>query len=262
MQRILRITLPAVALALAIVFGAACASGTGSKTGRTLIVGAASDVQFAFEEIAPLFRQEKGIEVQFTFGGSGSLARQIENGAPIDVFVAADEDFVAQLQQQGLILDDTRRVYALGHLALVTNRAAGAGVTRPEDLIRPEVKHVAIANPDIAPYGRAAHQALERAGLWDQIKPKLVYGENVRQALQFVQAGDAEAGFVAASLAGVPEVTSMLVDGALYDPLRQTLAVVRSTRNEAAAREFVGFLTGTRGAGIMKKYGFDLPPGP
>ncbi|MDP2726012.1 MAG: molybdate ABC transporter substrate-binding protein [Dehalococcoidia bacterium] len=252
-----------ISLMLSALVGAmACSPGAASSGGQplpTITVAAAADVQFAFEEIAPLFQKEKGVKVEFTFGSSGSLAQQVENGAPIDVFVSADEGYVTQLQTKGLILDDTRQIYAFGHLVLVTNRATGLDPKRLEDLLRPDLKHVAMANPDVAPYGRAARQALTRAGFWDQIRPKLVYGENIRQTLQFVQTGNAEAGIVARSIANVPEVTSISVEDSLYDPLQQGLAVIRGTPQEIASREFVAFVNGPQGRSIMKKYGFTLP---
>ena len=242
----------------------ACTAGPASprKQPASLVVAAAADLQFAFEEIGPLFERDTGVKVEFTFGSSGNLARQIENGAPIDVYASADESFVSELQTEGLIVENSRRVYALGRLALISNRQTGLDLKRPQDLTSPGVKHVAIANPDHAPYGKAARQALERAGVWEQIRPKLVYGENVRQALQFVQTGNAEAGIVALSIAGVPEATYTLIDQRLYDPLRQEMAVVRGTRQEATAREFVALVGGPQGGPVMKKYGFVLPEAP
>lgn len=225
----------------------------------TITVAAASDLQFALEEMVPLFQQEKGVRVQLTMGSSGNIAQQIENGAPIDVFLSADQSYIDRLQARGLIIDDTKQLYALGHLALAGNRASGTAVTRLEDLVRPGIKHIAIANPEIAPYGRAARQALQSAGIWEELRPKLVYGENVRQALQFVQTGDADAGIVALSIVGVPEVAAVPVDEELYDPLRQALAVVRGTHQEDAARQFAAFVTGPQGRNILRKHGFGLP---
>lgn len=251
----------AIALALIAAMTMACSSAATSSGQARLIVGSAADLQFALEEMAPLFLRETGVKLDLSFGSSGSLATQIENGAPIDVFVSADEDYVARLQQKGLIIDDTRQVYAYGRLALVSSRSVGMEIKSPQDLLRPGLKHVAIANPDIAPYGRAARQALERVGIWEQIRPKLVYGENVRQTLQFVQTGDAEAGIVSLSIAQVPEVTYAPVDERLYDPLKQTLAVVLGTHQETAARQFIAFMTGPEGTSILSKYGFELPGG-
>lgn len=228
----------------------------------TLIVGAASDLQFAFEEIGPLFEAEKGVKVEFTFGSSGNLAQQIENGAPIDVYASADRAYVDQLSSKGLVLESTRQVYAIGRLALVGSKAAGWDPKRLEDLVSPLVKHIALANPDHAPYGRAARQALERTGIWEQVQPKIVYGENIRQAMQFVQTGNAEAGIVALSIAGVPEVTSLIISESLHDPLLQEMAVVRGSLQERPAREFIAFTSGPQARSIMKKYGYIVPGEP
>lgn len=249
----------------ALALGAAACSprpASPTKQPASLVVGAAADLQFAFEEIDPLFERETGAKVEFTFGSSGNLARQIENGAPIDVFASADEAYVSELEAKRLILENTRRLYALGRLALIVNRAAGLELRRLEELLSSRVKHVSIANPDHAPYGRAARQALEKAGIWGQLQPKVVYGENVRQALQFVQTGNSEAGIVALSVASVPEVTYTLVDQSLYSPLRQEMAAIRGTKQEATARQFISFVNGPQGAPIMKKYGFTPPAGP
>lgn len=244
----------------ALVGAVACtALVSGARQPPTLTVAAAADLQSAFEEIGALFQKEKGVRVLFSFGSSGNLARQIENGAPVEVFASANQAYVADLQAAGLIIEDTRQLYALGRIVLVSSQRAGLELKRLEDLLRPEVKYVATANPDHAPYGLAARQALETAGIWEAVRPKLVYGENVRQALQFVQTGNAEAGIVALSIAQEPEVTYVLLDDSLHEPLWQEMAVVRGRRQEAGAREFIAFVNGPEGRPIMKKYGFLVP---
>lgn len=257
-----------VSLALAPASGSAAPnavaarSAAAAKPGQTtsaLTVGAAADLQYAFAEIGRLFEDEMGAKVTFCFGSSGTIAQQIENGAPIDLYASADESYVSQLSGKGLVLPDTAHVYAEGRVALVTYRASGLKLVRLRDLLRPEVKRVSLANPDHAPYGQAAKQALNNAGIWDQVRPKVVFGENVRQSLQFVQTGNADAGIVALSIANVPEVTSDLVDEALYEPLRQSLAVIKGTRQEQSARAFAAFVTGPRGRPIMDRFGFRVP---
>lgn len=226
---------------------------------RSLTVAAASDLQFAFAAIGALFERETGAKAIFTFGSTGNLARQVENGAPVDVFAAANVQFIEELVAKGLLLATTRQVYALGRIVLASNRQTGLRLRDLRDLLRPEVKRVALANPQHAPYGLAARQALESLGIWDWVRPKLVYGENVRQALQYVQTGNAEAGIVALSIAYVPEVTYALIDDRLHRPLKQALAVVRGTRDEELARRFIAFVNGPKGRPIMKRYGFLLP---
>jgi molybdate transport system substrate-binding protein len=224
-----------------------------------ITVAAASDLQFAFADIAELFEQETGQQVTLVFGSTGQLAQQIENGAPYDLFAAANVDFIHQLQEKGLVLGDSVTLYARGRLVLVVNREAGVTAASLEDLLDPAIRQVAIANPEHAPYGIAARQALEAAGLWETLRPRIVYSENVRQALQFVQTGDAQAGIVALSVAGVPEITWTLIDETLHQPLDQALAVVASSPQPEAAGEFARFVNGEQGRPVMRRYGFVLP---
>lgn len=247
-------------LLVAVALVSCAPAAASSQTGRTLTVAAAADLQFAFTEIGRLFQQEAGAKVTFTFGSSGNLAQQIENGAPVDLFASADEEYVRWLASRGAVLQDTVQLYALGRIALVSFKGGGVPpLNRLEDLLKPEVKRVSLANPDHAPYGRAARDALVAAGLWEQLQPKVVYGENVRQALQFVQTGNAEAGVVALSIADVPEVSYVRVDESLYQPLRQSMAVVKGTRQERLARDFAAFVNGPEGRPLMQRYGFALP---
>ncbi len=234
--------------------------GGGGGAARTLTVAAASDLHFAFAEIGALFEEQTGVKVTFTFGASGNLAGQIENGAPVDLFAAADTSYVDRLIEAGALLPETRRVYALGHLVLASSIRAGAEADELTDLLDPAIVHVAIANPGHAPYGRAAREALESAGLWEALQPKLVLGENVRQALQFIETGNAEAGLVPLSLADVADITYVAVDPSLYTPLEQALAVVAGSPNEADARRFAELVTGPEGRAVLERYGFGLPP--
>ena len=224
-----------------------------------LTVAAAADLQFAFTDIGALFEEECGCKVTFVFGSSGNLAAQIESGLPVDIFASADIAYVDGLREKGLILEDTQQLYAVGRIVLAVNKDSGLQVESLRDLLKPGVTKVAIANPDHAPYGIAARQALESEGIWDELKPRLVYGENVRQALQYVQTGDAPAGIVALSVADVPEISYTLIDDSLHQPLRQSLAVLRRTGEEQLARDFIAFVNGPEGRPIMKKYGFVLP---
>lgn len=263
-QRVLigRLGLGALLLLLTPLLVIACTSTSqAGSTPRTLTVAAASDLQVAFTSIGQLFEEETGAKVVFQFGSSGNLAKQIENGAPVDLFASASEDYVRQLALKGAVVAETEQLYALGRIVLVSYKNHYPQVARLEDLLRPEVKHVSLPNPEHAPYGVAAREALVAAGLWEQVKPKVVYGENARQALQFVQTGNAEAGIVALSIAVVPEVNISPIDDSLYRPLRQSLAVVKGTRQEQLAREFAAFVNGPRGSPIMERYGFTVPEG-
>ena len=227
-----------------------------------LRVAAAADLQFAFAEIGALFEKETGKKAIFIFGSTVALAAQVENGAPADVFAAADVRTLNDLGSKGLLIKDTQRSYAFGRIVLVSNRKAGLSLTSLRDLLDPGVMHIAIANPQHAPYGLAAQQALQAVGVWEQVRPKLVYGENIRQALQFVQTGNADAGIVALSIADVPEVTYAPIGQELYQSLEQSIAVLRGTQNEESAREFIAFVDGPAGRAILRKYGFRLPGEP
>lgn len=224
-----------------------------------LTVAAAADLQFAFTELGELFQHETGQSVTMVFGSTGQLAGQIENGAPFDLFAAANISFVEKLNEQGLVISDTVALYARGRIVLAVNRDSGITVTTLDDLLTPEITTIAIANPEHAPYGAAAQQALESARVWEKIQPKLVLGENVRQTLQYIQTGDADAGIVALSVANVPEITWTLLDDSLHQPLDQALAVVASTAHEQVARDFAIFINSEEGRPIMRKYGFILP---
>lgn len=224
-----------------------------------LTVAAASDLTNAFEEIGREFQKTTGTKVVFNFGSSGMLTKQIEQGAPVDLFAAANVDFVTQLEQKGLILPDTKKVYARGRLVVWTARDSGIRIEKLNDLTLPEVKRVAIANPEHAPYGMAARQALERAGLWEAVKPKLVYSENIRQTMQYAQTGNVEVALVSLSLTAESDGHWVLVSDELHNPLDQAFAVIKDAKNEAAARAFADFILGERGQTIMKRYGFTKP---
>jgi len=232
-----------------------------SAPNRALTVAAAADLQFAFADVGKLFESQTGQTVTLTFGSTGTLAKQIENGAPIDLFAAANVSYVDGLREKGLIIPETQRLYGRGHIVLASNKIAGIQVKALADLLDPKIKHVAIANPNHAPYGLAAKQALVSAGIWDLIQPKLVLGENIRQTLQFIQTGNAEAGIVALSIADVPEIIHSPIDEQLHQPLNQALGVVTGSAREQAAREFAAHVLSPQGQAIMQKYGFQ-PPAP
>jgi molybdate transport system substrate-binding protein len=188
--------------------------------------------------------------LQFSFGSSGLLARQIANGAPFDVYLSADERFVRQLADEGKIAPASVKVYAIGRLALWSKH----GYRTLDDLRRPEVRHVAIANPDHAPYGVAAREALRNAGLWPAVERKIVFGENVRQALQFAETGNADAALVAYSLV---VKRGVLVPASLHQPIRQAAGVVAASRQGALARRFLDFLLSPAGKAVLAQAGFE-----
>jgi molybdate transport system substrate-binding protein len=228
----------------------------------TVTVFAAADLRPAFEQIGPAFTRATGQEVVLVFGSTGSLAAQIERGAPADLFFSADQGALAALTAKDRLVAGSERVYALGHLVLATRRLASATVRQLTDLTRSDIVRIAIANPDYAPYGRAAREALASAGLWDALEPKLVIAENIRQAAQYLEAGAVEAAILSRSVASDPALTMADVDPARYRPIVQAAAIVAGTPRLQLARRFLDFVTGDAGWAIMQRYGFTRPANP
>lgn len=251
---------PLAALLLALACVTACKDQTpktpiASASGE-LTVAAASDLTPVFEELGREFESATKTKVVFVFGSTGMLTRQIENGAPFDLFAAANVSYIDELEQKGLIIPDSKVVYARGRITLWTANESPVRFQGIEDLARPEFQRIAIANPDHAPYGLAAKQALQSAGVWDRVQPKLVYGDNVRQTLQYAQTGNVEVAIVPLSLSIPSNGRWTLIPEELHQPIDQGLAIMKTTRNEPAARAFITFLNSPQGKAIMKKYGF------
>lgn len=235
-----------------------CTRGT-SPPAVSLTVSAAADLTFAFQEIGALFTQQTGIQVIFNFGSTGQLAQQIERGAPVDLLAAANVAVIEELERQGLILPGTKALYARGRLTLWTHADSRLRIERIEDVARPEVRRLAIANPQHAPYGVAAREALQAVGIWGAVQPKLILAENVRQALLYAATGNVDVAIVALSLSVRGEGRWVLIPEDLHTPLDQALAVIRGTRHEREARQFAAFINGPSGRPILRKYGFLLP---
>ena len=234
-----------------------------------LTVAAASSLQGALREAAAAYEKRHGEAPTLVFGASGSLAHQMGNGAPFDLFASADERRVARLVREGWIDPGTVAVYAVGTLALV--------VARPERLAglpaRLEARHlsllrgggfkvIALPNPRHAPYGIAARETLRAAGLWEALQSRLVYGENVRQALTYLETGNVEAALVARPLLGAPTARWREIDPALHAPIRQALGVAHRTPRRAGALRFSAFLLSPDGQAIFLRHGFGPAPGP
>lgn len=224
-----------------------------------ITVSAAADLMRALPELAAAFQAETGVRVVANYGASGQLAQQIAEGAPVDVFMSADMHYIEELGDSGLLVRGTRAIFGVGKLVL-WSPPGGPAVDSLGDLLRPSIHRIAIANPRTAPYGHAAEEALRMVGLWNVVRPKLVFGENVRQALLYAQSGDADVALVPASLVGKGGGRSAVVPEELYPRMYQMLAVVRDTRNEPAARTFVAFVTGREGLAILARHGFEPPP--
>ncbi len=235
-----------------------------SSAASVLRVAAAADLAICIDEINGTFAKSiGGADVKASIGSSGNFFAQIKNGAPFDVFLSADTHYPRELAKTGFADAATLIVYAHGQLVMWTNDpkldvSAGFGL-----LTDPKIRRIAIANPDIAPYGRAAKTALERAGVWDAIKPKLVFGENVAQTAQFVETGNAQVGFV-----GISHIKSSdnavkgrawQVPAELFPLIEQGGIVTAKGQSNSLAAKYLDFLRSDAGRTILLKYGFSLP---
>jgi molybdate transport system substrate-binding protein len=224
-----------------------------------LTVFAAADLAFALKEMATRFEQAHDARVTVVLGSTGHLAQQVAHGAPADVLFAADESFVDGLIRRGAIVPGTRALYAQGRIVLATRKDRGPRLADLRQLAAPGIRRIAIANPRHAPYGKAAEEALRAAGVWEAIEGRLVFGENIRHTLQFLETGGVDAAIVALSVARVPGIESALIDAALHAPLNQAAGVVARSRHPDLALAFIRYVTGPDGRPIMKRYGFLVP---
>ena len=223
-------------------------------------MAAAADLTFAFVEVGKEYERLTGQKVVFSFGSTGLLEKQIANGAPFDVFAAADMSFADDAVQAGACLADTKALYATGRLVMFSANGAPFGPTQMTDLTDHRIVRVAIANPKHAPYGRAAEQAIRRSHLWDAVERKLVYGENVQQTLQFVQSGNADVALVALSLAIVTPGHWTLIPADLHEELNQGLVVCTGGKAGVdSGRRFAAYVASADGRSVMRRYGFALP---
>lgn len=226
-------------------------------------VAAASDLKFALEEIAANYKADKGQDVKLVFGSSGVLWQQIKNGAPFSLLMSADEAYVDDLHKNGLTVDKGN-LYAIGRIVLLEKKSGSIklGVDK-ERLIRAikEARKIAIANPDHAPYGRAAKEYLLSMGVWDQAQAKLVFGENISQATTFALTGSADFAISALSLAISPQVQSqssyVLIPDHLHKPLRQKMVLIKNTA--PSAKDFYLYLQEPKSRQVMVRYGFVAP---
>jgi len=219
-------------------------------------VAAASNLSNAFDELGRQFTARTGIRVVYSFGATADLAKQIEQGAPFDIFAAADTEHVDGLNRQGLIVQGTAMLYARGRLVLWTPQGSPLSLNRIEEIRRAEVEHIAIAKPDVAPYGRAAVEALRALGLWKDVEAKVIYGQNVTQAKQYAATGNADAAFIPRSLVGEGEGHIIEVDERLHQPINQSLAVIKSSGKQEAARQFEQYILSPEGQSLLERYGY------
>ena len=235
--------------------------GFSSARADNLRVAAAANLQKIFTQaLIPVFQKKTGATVTPTFGSTKLLATQLGQGAPFDVFVAADTATVDKLTGQGLLDGSTKRIYALGRLVLWTRRDAPHHPRRIQDLADPAYARIAVANPLLAPYGLAAQQSLFHAGLTASVAPRLVQGDNIGQALQFAQSGNAAVALTALSLVIDDRADPyVIVPDSLHAPIAQSAALVKTSSHAPLARRFLAFLTGPEAAPLWKRYGYGRP---
>jgi molybdate transport system substrate-binding protein len=229
-----------------------------------LKIAAASDLNFAFKDLVAEFEKKTGDRVKLTSGSSGNFYSQIENGAPFDLYFSADIRYPQKLIEGGHGIADSLYKYAVGRIVLWVPTGSAVTIDKGlESLAASTVRKVSIANPKHAPYGRAAVAALEHFKLYDTVKNKLVMGENISQAAQFVESGASDAGIIALSLAMAPTMKAAgkywEVPADAHPPIEQGAVVLKRSANQEKAREFLRFLQGSEGQEIMRRYGFLLP---
>lgn len=248
----------------ALVLSLLAAVASGTAAGEPLTVAVASNFARPATELGRLFSRSTGHTVAFVPSSTGKLYAQIVNGAPFDVFLAADRERPRRLEESGLGVAGSRFTYALGRLVVWSRDPALAGADCRAALADPAVGRVAIANPALAPYGSAARQFLEREGLWDRLQARLVYGENISQALHFVATQNAAIGLVARSQVldtRLPAPScSWIVPAGLHAPIAQDAIVLSRAADNAAAAAFVRFLAGERAAGVLRRFGYEPAP--
>lgn len=233
-----------------------------SAHAEEITVAAAADLKFAMDEIATTFRKaHPDDKVVLIYGSSGMFHTQIQQGAPYDLFFSADIAFPKELAKAGFAASEVRP-YATGRIVLWSASLDASRMTL-SSLTDPQIHHIAIANPRHAPYGKRAEEALRAAGIWEQIEPKLVYGENISNTAQYVQSGNAQVGLIALSLAVNPELASKggywLIPDNLHEPLEQGYVITRRAEGNALARSFAEYMTSNEARAVMTRYGFVLP---
>ncbi|MBD2447108.1 molybdate ABC transporter substrate-binding protein [Nostoc sp. FACHB-152] len=233
-------------------------SAVTAQSNVSLLVSAAASLKDALEEIKPLHQKSKpNVNINYNFGASGALQQQIEQGAPADIFISAGKKQVDALEQKGLLVPGTRSVLAKNRLVLVVPKNS-TGITSLYNLREAKIKRIAIGEPRSVPAGQYAQQVLEKLKIWQQVTGKLVYANNVRQVLAAVESGNADAGLVYATDAKISDKVKVVVvaDEKYHSPITYPMAVLKSSKNANAAKEFAQFLSSPQAKAVLKKYGF------
>jgi molybdate transport system substrate-binding protein len=247
----------ALLVSASIIF-ASCGQEPAQNT-QEITVAAAANLTDAFAEVAKQFTAKTGIRVVYSFGSTAELTKQIENGGPFDVFASADVEHIDELAGKALISPDTRAIYARGRLVLWSPAEGRVAISLIEDVTSPDVKTIAIAKPDLAPYGRATLEALKALSLWSQIESKVVYGSNVSATKQYAMTGNANVAFIPLALVKEGEGKYIEVDERLHQPINQAIAVLKASAKQDNARRFVSYVLGEDGRAILRKYGYKDP---
>jgi molybdate transport system substrate-binding protein len=230
-------------------------------------VAAAADLEFALEDLTAQYAKQTGKQVKVSYGSSGNFFAQIQSGAPFDLFMSADIAYARKLADAGSAEPGTLYQYAFGRIVIWMPENGRVDVTKVgwKALLEPSVEKIAIANPEHAPYGRAAVAALRNAGIYDQVRSKLVYGENIAQAAQFIVSGNAQAGIIALSLGASPAMRTgkrWEIPANMHPPIEQAAVILKSAKDKEGARAFLAFVKSSAGRRILESYGFNLPAAP
>jgi molybdate transport system substrate-binding protein len=231
----------------------------GQVAKREVTVAAAANLNEVFQVLGPRFESATGIHPVFSFASTAQLAIQIENSAPYDVYAAADVEHVEQLEKKGVLLPGSRAVYATGILALWIPRGSGAKIDRLEGLVQPGVRVIALAKPELAPYGLAARETLQKLGIWGKVQPKVVYADNINMAKQYGLSGNADAVFTAYSLVLKEAGTVIRVNEQLHHPIDQAVGIVAASKHLDTAHQFIDFLLKGKGREVLGNSGYQLP---
>ncbi len=239
-------------------------TGVNLAAAEEITIAAASDLNFAFKELVAEYEKASGNRVKLTLGSSGNFFAQIQNGAPFDLYFSADISYPLKLEEAGLTVPGSLYRYAIGRIVMWARHDSHVDVTQGFNALRaPTIKKIAIANPKHAPYGRAAVAAMEHFKVYDQVKDRLVLGENISQAAQFIESGACDIGIIALSLALAPAMkakgTYWEVPAEAHPPLEQGAVILKSSKQLASTKEFLAFVKSALGQEVMKRFGFVEP---
>ena len=236
------------------------ACGKKKKQGEgNLRVAGASDLVFVMEDLVERFEKETGAKVDFVPGSSGKLATQIKEGAPFDVFFSANEKFIDDVVASGACLKDSKRMYARGRIVMWSREGGAAPPATLDGLSDPKYARIALAQPEHAPYGRAAKEALEKLGVWKAVEARVVYGSNIKETMQMAETGNADVALIALSLAIKSKGAHVEVPADLHAPIDQALAVCTNGKQKDLGQKFADFVARPESVELMKSYGFAQP---